>query len=70
MPFVEGTTRKGWGVVRQAPWHLAGVFSTKVEADQERTKLGKDYMIRFGENQVGTDNFVSSSSEDPDANGP
>ena len=58
MPFVEGTTLKGWGVTRNAPWHFAGIFQTKEEAEVRAKELGADYEVHYGENQEGTDNFI------------
>lgn len=52
---------QGWGVLRNAPWHLAGVFPDKDQADEHRRTLGDDYEVRFGSNRYGTDDFISSS---------
>jgi hypothetical protein len=40
MPFVEGKTLIGWGVLRKAPWHFAGLFPTKHAAETEAKKRG------------------------------
>lgn len=58
MSFETGRTLKGWGVVRGKPWHLAGVYETKEEAEAKAQELGSDYEAHFGENQEGTDNFI------------
>jgi hypothetical protein len=38
MPFTMGKALKGWGVVRKSPWHFAGLYSTKQEADARRRR--------------------------------
>jgi hypothetical protein len=60
MPFQEGKTLTGWGVVRNAPWHFAGLYPTKHEADTKAQEMGAGYVALFGEQQEGTDNFISS----------
>jgi len=49
---------KGWGVYRQEPWHLAGVFSTAEEAEAVRLEKGDGYKASFGSHRPGTDDFV------------
>lgn len=61
MAFTTGETIKGWGVVREKPWHFVGIFSTKELAEKKALESGADYVVRFGENQAGTDNFIWSS---------
>jgi hypothetical protein len=60
MPFVNGTTLTGWGVVRGSPWHFAGIFPTKDEADAKATEMGDGYEVHFGENREGSDDFIWS----------
>lgn len=60
MSFVEGTTLTGWGVVRSAPWHFAGIFETKQQAESKANELGPEYEVHFGENREGTDDFIWS----------
>ncbi len=60
MPFPGHVSRNGWGVVRSAPWHLAGVYDTKKEAENVAASLGSDYEVHFGEQKVGSDDFVWS----------
>jgi hypothetical protein len=67
MPFTEGKTLKGWGVVREAPWHFAGIFQSRKDAEARAAQLGANYVVRLGEQQEGTDNFVWSASENPHA---
>ena len=49
----------GWGVVRNAPWHLAGVYATKDVAEKKAELLGKDYVARYGSHHLGSDDFIS-----------
>ncbi len=65
MPYTEGTTLKGWGVVRGAPWHFVGLYETKEQAESVARQSGPDYQVKYGENQAGTDNFVWSSNDNP-----
>jgi len=51
----------GWGVLRSAPWHLAGLHPDQAQAEEQRSTLGADYEVRFGSNRVGTDDFISSN---------
>lgn len=63
MPFKEGNTLTGWGFVRGAPWDFAGIFKTKEEAEAKAADMGEGYEVRYGENQEGTDNFMSVESD-------
>jgi serine protease Do len=65
-PSNPGSCR-GWGVLRQGPWHLAGVFPDAEQAGEHRAKLGDGYEVRFGTHKVGTDDFMNSSNGPPDA---
>jgi hypothetical protein len=67
MPFTEGRTIVGWGVVRLDPWDFDAIYPTREEAEAEAEKLGPDYRALWGENQEGTDNFIFAES--PDATG-
>ena len=49
---------KGWGVIRENPWDLAGMFPTKAEADAEQVKRGSAYSVGYGARQLGSNNFV------------
>ena len=40
MPFVEGETLSGWGVVRRAPWHFVGLFDNESDAKAKAAELG------------------------------
>lgn len=66
MPFTEGQTVSGWGVYRSAPWHFAGIFDTQEKAQAEADRLGAGYVVKYGDNQVGTDNFIATD-ETPNA---
>jgi len=58
MLYVEGKTLRGWGVVSPAPWKFAGLFSSKLDAEKVAEKLGSNYLVHFGDNREGTDDFV------------
>lgn len=51
--------RRGYGVLRREPWHLAGVGTSLEAAQAFATKLGTDYRVRFGSQRIGTDDFMS-----------
>lgn len=56
---------KGWGVVRNSPWHFVGMFPSHEAALEKAKELGGSYIARLGENQTGSDNFVWSSLDNP-----
>ena len=58
MPFENGNTITGWGVMKSKPWHLAGIFQTREEAEAKAAELGEGYAVRFGENLEGSGNFI------------
>lgn len=62
MTFVNGTTVTGWGVLREDPWHLAGVYSTEAMAQTKAAELGEGYAVHLGENREGSDDFVWPAS--------
>lgn len=49
----------GWGIVRPAPWHLAGVYATKDVAEMKASEFGGDYEVKYGSHRLGSDDFVS-----------
>lgn len=61
MPFTNGETIKGWGVVRGEPWHLAGIFKTEAEARAKARELGAHYEVHYGDGRNGSDDFVWSN---------
>lgn len=62
MPFVDGTTLTGWGVVRNAPWHFAGIYTTEAEAKSKAADMGQGYEVHYGENREGSDDFIWSGT--------
>lgn len=50
----------GWGVVRNSPWSLHGVFSSKDDAESQAKTAGDDYVVGYGSHVPGTDNFIFS----------
>ena len=51
---------KGWGVVRQSPFHLAAVFPEKNLAEAKAEELGPEYAVQYGANPAGSNDFVQS----------
>lgn len=49
---------KGWGVLRSAPWDLAGMFPTKEEAEIELAKRGPMYQMGYGSRRLGSNDFI------------
>jgi hypothetical protein len=60
MPFVEGKTLTGWGVIRNSPWHFVGIFPTQEGAECKAQEMGVGYIAVYGENREGSDDFVWS----------
>lgn len=52
----------GWGVVRNSPWSLHGVYATEIEALAESKVAGEDHAVRYGSHKPGTDDFMWSGS--------
>ncbi len=50
---------RGWGVMRSAPWHLAGVFPTHEQAVDFRSNAAVGYEVRKGTHRLGSDDFIS-----------
>jgi hypothetical protein len=65
--FSEGETLHGWGVVRSAPWHFVGLYADKATAEAAAKEAGPDYIVRLGDNQAGTDNFIWTNGDNPGA---
>ncbi|MDA9529889.1 hypothetical protein ACM42_15965 [Bradyrhizobium sp. CCBAU 25338] len=53
---------RGWGVLRNAPWHLAALTQDRPRAEEIRSTLGPGYEVRFGSLGPGSDDFVSANS--------
>ena len=43
--------------MRLKPWHLAGVFSSSVEAEALAQNLGDQYVVKYGEHTPGSSEF-------------
>ncbi|BAS57921.1 hypothetical protein NIES2135_26990 [Leptolyngbya boryana NIES-2135] len=52
---------KGWGVVRNNPWHLYAVCMTEGEAHQALREAGSEYEVTYGSHELGYDSFMSES---------
>lgn len=61
MPYLDMSNPgnyTGFGVLRRSPWHLAGMFSDRAQAEACAASLGADYIVRFGSSRYGTDDFI------------
>jgi hypothetical protein len=65
MPFTQGTTLIGWGVVRRSPWDFRGFYQSREGAEAQAAALGPDYKAVPGEYQDGTDNFIIAEGGNP-----
>jgi hypothetical protein len=62
MPIPGELLKRGWGVLRLQPWHLAGVFTSSIEAENLAQTLGPSYTIKYGEHTPGSSEFSFSST--------
>ena len=49
---------RGFAVVRKNPWHFAGIYPVKYEAEVDLKRLGKGYEVAFGSHRTGSDDFM------------
>jgi hypothetical protein len=63
MAYRPDQTIVGYGVFRTNPWHLAGVFCTRRQAEAKASQLGSDYQVRWGENRDAIQDFVVTEGE-------
>jgi hypothetical protein len=63
MPFREGQTLQGWGVVRCEPWHFVGVYRTREVAESEARQRDDDYIVCVDEGRDGTGALIGQSPE-------
>lgn len=63
MPIPGEMLRRGWGVVRLTPWHLAGIFVSSAEAEDLAETLGPDYAVKFGDHLPGSGEFSVSEPQ-------
>ena len=62
---IQGDMLKhGWGVVRLEPWHLAGVFTSSIEAENLARQLGDGYLVKYGDHTFGSPDFSFKSGLD------
>jgi hypothetical protein len=54
--------KEGWGVVRLAPWHLAGIFVSSIDAEAFARQLGEGYVVKYGDHVFGSPDFSFSES--------
>lgn len=60
MPLAIGKAVRGWGVIRPVPYHFAGLYRTKSEADGKAIAMGPEYLVSYGAQEAGTENFFLS----------
>lgn len=60
MELPIGKTLRGWGVIRPAPYHFAGLYRTKSEADIKAVAMGPEYVVSYGAQEAETENFFAS----------
>jgi hypothetical protein len=49
----------GWGVIRNSPWDLAGVFPTSDAAQAKAADLSGEYKVSYGSHRLGPDDFMT-----------
>jgi hypothetical protein len=55
--------KKGWGVVRLKPWHLAGIFVSSADAENLAQQMGEGYVVKYGDHAFGSPDFKFSDTE-------
>lgn len=48
----------GWGVIKDSPWQLVGVYATAADAAAEARRNGSDFRVLEGSYELGTQNFI------------
>lgn len=56
----------GWAVLRNSPWHLAGFYPTKAQAEDHLKQAGDGYIVVYGDNRTGTDDFMYDGTDQPE----
>jgi hypothetical protein len=51
-------TTVGWGVIALEPWHFAGIYASRDDAEDRAAEMGTNYIVRFGANLTGTPRFM------------
>jgi hypothetical protein len=63
MPIPGEMLKRGWGVLRLRPWHLAGIFPSSIDAENLAQSLGPDYVVKYGEHVAGSSDFSFATSD-------
>jgi hypothetical protein len=63
MPIPGEMLKRGWGVLRLKPWHLAGVFASSVDAENLAQSLGPAYTVKYGEQDIGSSTFSFAATD-------
>jgi hypothetical protein len=59
-PLAIGKALRGWGVIRPSPYHFAGLYRTKADAEVKALAMGSEYLVSYGAQEIGTENFFAS----------
>jgi hypothetical protein len=62
VPIKGDTLKEGWGVVRLAPWDLAGVFVSSIDAEACARQMGDGYVVKYGDHAFGSREFSFSEA--------
>jgi hypothetical protein len=62
MPIPGDELKVGWGVLRREPWHLAGIFTSSIDAENLAKVLGSAYAVIYGEHVHGSPDFTFKSN--------
>ena len=57
-PLVPPRYYSGYGVYRESPWHLAGLYNERRSAERRLKKVGPEYQIAWGQVREKTDEFI------------
>ncbi len=63
MPIPGDELKAGWGVIRLQPWHLAGIFTSSIDAESLAALLGAPYTVTYGEHVHGSPDFSVKSDQ-------
>jgi len=47
-----------WAIQQATTWDVAGMFTTRQEAEAEQAKVGTSYEVGYGSRKLGSNDFV------------
>jgi hypothetical protein len=62
MPIPGDELKAGWGVLRLQPWHLAGIFTSSIDAENLARMLGPAYAVTYCDHVHGSPDFTFKSN--------